>query len=127
MPKFRKSERLSGINEIDHLFKDGYSLFKYPLKIKWLPVENDNNVPIKVVISVSKRRFKRAIDRNRIKRIMRECFRLNKSIIENRLESKKCHLALIYLGKELCSKNEIEPIIIDLFNRLIKEYENLAS
>lgn len=127
MPKFRKSERLSGINEIDHLFKEGYSLFRYPLKIKWLPVQVSNNVPIKVVISVSKRRFRHAIDRNRLKRVIRECYRLNKSILENGIGSGKCHLALIYAGKEMYSKNEIEPIIIELFSRLIKEYESLTN
>jgi ribonuclease P protein component len=103
MPKFKKAE------------------------IKWLPAKWDNNVPLKVVISVSKHRFKRAVDRNRIKRVMRECFRLNKHIILHALETRQCYLAIIYTGKEMAEYNTLEPIIIGLFQRLTKEYEKVAG
>lgn len=127
MPKFVKSERLCSTLAISHLFEKGYSVFKHPLKIKWIPATGNNLNNIQVVISVSKSRFKRAVDRNRVKRILRECFRLNKAILTNGLQGKQCHLAIVYTGKDLPVMNEVEPIIIELFHRLVKEYENIAG
>lgn len=127
MPTFLKSERLCSTLAISHLFNKGYTLYKHPVKIKWLPVKTDNNHSVQVVISVSKSRFKRAVDRNRIKRLLRECFRLNKALLEKIPEGLQCHLALIYVGKDIPEMSELEPIIIELFNRLIREYENVAG
>lgn len=127
MPKFVKSERLCSALAISHLFDKGYSVYKHPVKIKWLPVKWDSDLNIQVVISVSKNRFKRAVDRNRIKRMLRECFRLHKSVIEKGLNGRQCHLALIYTGKDIPEMNVLEPIIIDLFHRFTKEYEKLAG
>lgn len=127
MPKFVKSERLCSPLAISHLFDKGYSIYKHPVKIKWLPVKTDNNQHVQVVISVSKSRFKRAVDRNRIKRLIRECFRLHKSILIEGLNGRQCHLAIIYIGKTLPLMNDLEPIIIELFHRLNKEYESIAG
>lgn len=127
MPKFVKSERLCSTLDISHLFDKGYSVYKHPVKIVWLPVKIDNNLTAQVVISVSKSRFKRAVDRNRIKRLLRECYRLNKSVLINGLNGKQCHLAIIFIGKTLPLMSELEPIIIDLFHRLTKEYESIAG
>lgn len=126
MPTFHKSERLCSNVAIEKLFEKGYSLFKYPVKIIWLPAKWDNNHSVKVVISVSKRRFKRAVDRNRIKRILRECFRLHKSVLDN-TSGRQLYLGIIYTGKELPEWNSVEPIINDLFQRLSKEYEKIAG
>lgn len=127
MPSFRKSERLCSKVAIDHLFSVGRPIFKYPVKLIWLADKADNKPALRVVISVSKRKFKRAVDRNRIKRLLRECFRLNKFIIENDLKNRQCSVALIYIGKEVPAKNDLESIIIDLFHRLSKDYENLVG
>ncbi len=126
MPTFRKSERLCSAVAIDRLFTQGYSLFKYPIKIVWLPAQFDNNHSVKVVISVSKRRFKKAVDRNRIKRLLRECFRLHKSIFDNE-SGRQLFLGIVYTGKELPEWKNLEPIIIELFQRLSKEYEKIAG
>jgi ribonuclease P protein component len=112
---------------INKLFIKGQAIYKHPIKIIWIPGEWDNNHAVKVVISVSKRNFKRAIDRNRVKRVLRECFRLNKYIIERDLGDKKCLLALVYTGKELPNYKGLEPIIIHLFQRLSKDYENFTG
>lgn len=127
MPTFGKSERLCNTLAIQQLFNQGRPIFKHPLKIIWLPAKWDNNHRLKVVISVSKRNFKKAVDRNRIKRLLRECFRLHKSIIEQKLEDRQCYIALIYTSKEFPTMNDIEPIIIKLFQRLIQEYESNHS
>lgn len=127
MPSFSKSERLCGTVAINMLFTKGHVIYKHPLKIVWLPCELDNNHAVKVVISVSKRNFKKAIDRNRIKRMLRECFRLNKYIIEQELHGHKGYLALVYTGKELPNYWNLELIIIQLFKRLSKDYEKFAG
>lgn len=127
MPTFVKSERLCSTLAITHLFGEGYSIFKHPVKIKWIPAKWDNNHQIMVVITVSKHKFKRAVDRNRIKRLLRECFRLNKFILEDGLKSSQCYLALIYTGNDIPERSTLEPIIIELFHRLIRDYEKLAG
>lgn len=127
MPTFVKSEKLCNTAAIARLFEKGHTIYNNPIKIKWLPVSESNNTGLKVVISVSKHKFKKAVDRNRIKRILRECYRHNKSILEHGLQNKDCNLALIFTGNSLPVKDEIEPIIIRLFYRLIKEYENLTG
>lgn len=127
MPKFQKIERLCSRSEIDQLFSKGHSFFKHPFKIIWLPGNWDNNISIKVVISVSKHKFKRAVDRNKIKRLIRESFRLNKFVLEERLNGQKIQLAIIFASKEVPDFTTVDRIIKEMFKRLLVEYEKLAG
>ena len=102
-------------------------MYKYPLKLKWIPANWNDHLKVKVVITVPKHKFKNAVDRNRIKRLLRECFRLNKFILENELNTHKCYLAIIFTGNEIPEKGNLELIIIDLFHRLVKDYEKIAG
>ena len=76
---FKKEERLCSVRLIDSLFHKGSSFVLYPYRIVYYVQETESNVPAQTIISVSKRRFKKAVDRNAIKRRMRECYRLQKS------------------------------------------------
>lgn len=127
MPKFNKIERLCRRSDIDQLFSSGYSFFKYPLKLIWRPCNWDNNISVKVVISVSKHKFKRAVDRNKIKRLVRESFRLNKFVLEDGLKGQKIHLAIVFVGKEIPDFATVDQIINEMFKRLIVEHEKLAG
>lgn len=123
MQTFGKQEHLCSTIEIQRLFNEGHSFFRHPVKLIWLPGNWTGKPALKVLISVSKRNFKKAVDRNYIKRLLRECYRRNKYIAEENLSEKTCFLALIYAGKEIPEINSLEPIIIQLLQRLIKDYE----
>jgi len=127
MQTFGKQEHLCNIGDLEKLFKEGNSIFKHPVKVLWRPVQWDGPPEIKVLISVSKRNFRRATDRNHLKRLMRECYRKNKQIAIEGLKGQKCHLAFIYSGKEIIDINSLEPIIIQLLKRLISAYEKTSG
>lgn len=75
---FPKSERLCGEIRINKLFSEGKSFIAYPYRIVFFTTDELSDAAVKVLISVPKRKFKNATDRNRIKRQMREAYRLNK-------------------------------------------------
>jgi ribonuclease P protein component len=84
------------------LFKEGKSFSVFPLRIIYLQFQNQN-FPLKAGFTASSRNFKRAVDRNRIKRLMRETYRLQKNKLFHQLNEKHTTLAVffIYTGKEL--------------------------
>lgn len=81
MKTFHKEERLCSRKLLDLLFKNGSSFLLYPFRISFLLITEDHAFPAQVVVNVSKKRFKRAHDRNLIKRRTREAYRLQKSAI----------------------------------------------
>jgi ribonuclease P protein component len=100
---FSKAERLTAKTQIERLFKEpAGSLFTYPLKLSWVHCSLNEAVPAQILITVSKKHFKKAHDRNRVKRQLREVYRKNKSIAYDCLTSggqQACFL-LSYVGKE---------------------------
>lgn len=109
MNHLRKPERLSRKKIIEKLFAGGSRSFSiFPLRVVWLPVE-ELNVQASLLVSVSKRRFKRAVKRNRVKRQIREAYRLNKQPLLEALAEKDLRLALafIYLSDELVDSTVI--------------------
>lgn len=92
--KFPKREKLKSSKAIENLFLEGKSNTIFPLKMVFKPNSLFEN---RVAFSVPKRKFKRAVDRNRIKRQLRETYRLNKYLIEND-DFENIDLMFIYLG-----------------------------
>lgn len=78
MYTFKKEERLCSRKHLDLLFKNGSSFLLYPFRVSYLFVEESTEVIAQVVINVPKKRYKRAVDRNLLKRRIREAYRLNK-------------------------------------------------
>ena len=97
---FPKKEKLTSKIIIDRLFKDGDSRFKYPFRVIFLSDDTYSEQFPQLVISVSKRNFKRAVDRNRIKRLIREAYRLQKEDLLALFEHKPAYLAILYTAKE---------------------------
>lgn len=111
MNTFSKSERLSSKVAIDILFETGRSIHSNPFKICWLEIPESPS-PAQIVISVPKRIFKSAVDRNKIKRQIREAYRKNKTILFENLQTKKIHLMLIFTSKTMLEYKEMEEKII---------------
>jgi len=102
---FHKDERLKSRKTIGKIFQEGQSFIAYPLRIAWVIREDTtpDDPPIQFTQSVPKRRFAKAAHRNRIRRRIREAYRLNKHLLNNALanqETPKFALMVIYIGKE---------------------------
>jgi len=121
----KKHERLRRKQLIGHVFLRGHKLFEYPVLIRWCCVELPTNYPVQVLIGVSKKRFKKAATRNRIKRLVREAYRTNKHIIYPLLEenNEQMAVAINFVGKKMPTYKETEQKIIILLQRLARDYE----
>lgn len=112
--RFPKREKLVSKKDIEELFKNGSSFYLRPLLMKYHPVESDVN---KMLFSVSKRNFKRAVDRNLIKRRMREAYRLNKHLLVSE-QGTFYHIGFVYVDKSILPYDQIEHKLKKLIKRL---------
>jgi len=121
---FKKEERLCNKRLLAQLYQSGSSFLLYPYKVVFLPY-TPLNAPVQVVISVSKRRFKKAVERNLLKRRIREAYRLRKAEqLYTFLEDKATGLLLSiqYVGKEIHDSTLLHCKMEQLLFRLRDEY-----
>jgi ribonuclease P protein component len=116
---FSKSEKLCSKKHIEELYKNGSSTFLYPFRIVSLNSNTESQNFPKVLISVPKRNFKKAVDRNRLKRQIREAYRLNKQRIFAQLDGTQIpdFLAIGYIAKEKLPFDVLESKLIAVLSR----------
>jgi ribonuclease P protein component len=120
----KKVERLKRRKVIEKLFSEGRAVTSFPIRVQYKMDDPLLTVSLQAGFSVSSRNFKKAVDRNRIKRLLREAYRLQKAPLEQALQTKQQQLALflIYTGKELPAyaliKEKVEVVLKKLLQAI---------
>ena len=118
-----KEERLCGERIITNLFEHGHSFFLSPYKVFWIHVPETASYPSRFAVSVPKRRFKRAVKRNLMKRRTREAFRTNKQILNIAVTNGgQIHLMVVYTSDRLLPYVELEDSIKKILHHIAQQY-----
>lgn len=129
---FCKSERLNSKLIIDKLFAGGNSSNAvFPLRVVYMPIPKEeapncmDGVPASVLISVPKKRFHHAVDRNRMKRLVREAYRLNKGILWDALEGKdfKMAIAFVCITDNMPNYKQVNKAVVKALVRISEKIE----
>ncbi|WP_406844812.1 ribonuclease P protein component [Flavobacterium soyae] len=117
---YPKNERLKSKTTIGLLFSEGKSVSKYPLRLVYRQAEAAYQGNTKVGVSVSKKYFKKAVDRNYFKRVLRETYRLNKHLLLDHLNQPYSFM-LFYQTKDRLPYEEINTKTIQLFEKFVQQ------
>ncbi|MFH7016134.1 ribonuclease P protein component [Flavobacterium sp. FlaQc-47] len=123
---YPKNERLKSKTTIDLLFSDGKSVSKYPLRLVYRQAEVGAEEKIKMGVSVSKKYFKKAVDRNYFKRVLRETYRLNKHLLLDNIEQ-PYSIMFFYQTKDKLSYEEINTKTIQLFEKFLLQVNKTSD
>jgi len=117
---YPKNERLKSRTTIGLLFSEGKSVSKYPLRLVYRQVDENSEEGTKIGVSVSKKYFKKAVDRNYFKRVLRETYRLNKHLLLDQL-NQNYSIMLFYQSKDRLTYEEINTKTIQLFEKFTNQ------
>lgn len=117
--RFCKNERLNSEKLIDHLFKNGSSFTSNCIRMIYILSDEAKHSKCQVLFSVPKRNFKKAVDRNLIRRRMKEAYRLSKNLIIEHSQ-KKVTIAFIYLNKDIIDYHDINLNMVNVLKKLEK-------
>ena len=114
---YPKEEKLKSRKSIDFLFAEGSSVARFPLRLAFIEIPETEDS--KFGVSVSKKYFKRAVDRNYIKRLMREIYRKNKGLLAAP-DNRKFHFMLLYQSREMPAFEPLNIKALELFEKFLK-------
>ena len=120
---YNKFEKLKSRKQIELLFAKGKSISSFPVKVFYLPVEHTPEHPVQVGVGVSARNFKKAVDRNTIKRRMREAYRLHKLPLHEHLitNQKSVAVFILWIDKQLPTAAALQDLMPAVVEKLIKQ------
>ena len=106
---FRKEERLCSRRLIDQLYAEGHRLMAFPFSVQWMISEEQQSSPCQVMIVAPKRRFHHAVDRNRVRRLARECWRIRKQPFYTFLgeHSVSIAISMVYIHNETMTYEQL--------------------
>ncbi len=122
--RFPKAQKLWGETSVDMLFARGEGFTRFPLRVVYLVRDESRpgEAPLRMMVSVGKKRFKRAVKRNRVKRLVREAWRLRKGAVERALaasRAKGLYVGFVFVGKELPSMIAVSASMAKAVDKLV--------
>jgi ribonuclease P protein component len=122
---FPKQEKLTGETTVNALFLNGRSMIAYPMRIVWSIAPAKKRPSLRVLMSVPKKKLKHAVDRNRVKRLLRESFRLHKrdlseAVFESNLD---LQIAFVWIPNEVLGFDKVERKMMDVLQKLQMQLE----
>jgi len=126
---FTKDERLCKKILISKLFREGHSFFIYPFRVIFLEIMIPVNFPVQVLISVPAQIIRKAVLRNKIKRRIREAWRINEEILYEDLTERQQQMAvcIMYTSKEILPSSLVREKIILILQRLRKGHAKISG
>lgn len=126
---FSRAERLSGKQNFELLVSKGNSFFVHPFRIIWMKSDKEQDAPVKIAFGVPKRNFKQAVKRNRIKRLMREAYRQQKTDFYSSLalKSVKITVLIVYAHRDMPEYEDLRGKIILSLQRLINAIDGAGK
>ncbi|RNC88133.1 MAG: ribonuclease P protein component [Winogradskyella sp.] len=121
--KYSKKDKLKSKKLIEQLFSEGKTITVFPLRLVYLKTKFQDDSILKTGVSVSKRLHKNAIDRNRIKRLIREAYRLNKLKYFNKSSTSYAFM-ILYISKDKARFEDLDSKMNVLFEKFLKHTEN---
>lgn len=116
---FAKEERVTGAKRVDAIFASGKSFISYPLRVVYLQHKQNPVYSCSILITVPKKRMKKAVHRNRVKRLVREAYRLNKKLTHNiDLSEQSLDIAFIYVKDTASTYTEIEKAMLKALKQI---------
>lgn len=121
-----KQERLKSKKLIEKLYAEGESVKTFPLRMVFVQTAHTSEFPCQVGVSVAKRNYKLAVDRNRLKRLMRETYRLQKEIVYNNIEEPYVFM-ISYIGREEMKYEDLYLKMEKLLTLFVEKVKNIPD
>jgi ribonuclease P protein component len=118
---FSKNERICNDKQISRLFEQGSSFICYPVRVVWIENDEPSTKPVRILISVSKKKIRHAVDRNRVKRLIRESYRINKSeLYQWEINTgKSIGICFIWLSDDLVDFSKVDKKMHDALGKIL--------